>query len=241
MELFLLRHAQSSNNALVGGDEAARRVADPPLTEKGRRQAELLARSLADGGHLNGDERQDGRRRLDFLYCSAMLRALETATAVGESLGMAPHAWIDVHEVGGIWLEEEGEIRQLFGMSRRDVAGRFQDTVIDESFAEDGWWPGGLETGEERVRRAASVARALWARAEEDSRIGVVSHGGFMSELVAALIRPIGHQAGDEVAESGLYYEHDNTAMTRMHLKADKSLSIRYLNRCDHIPQELFS
>ena len=242
MEVFLIRHAQSFNNTLVSVEEAAQRVADPPLTEKGRRQAELLAPAIASGAHLNGDERDDGRSRLDFLYCSAMLRALETATPIGGSLGIAPQVWVDVHEVGGIWLEKNGAIdNQLFGMNRRDIAEQFPGVVVDESFAENGWWPGGLEPEEERVGRADTVAQTLWGRAGEDSRIGIVSHGGFMSELVTALVRGSRADRNGNLPQDGLYYEHVNTAITRMILKSDKSLSVRYLNRSDHIPQELFS
>ena len=57
MHLYIIRHAQSANNELyatTGGSKG--RQADPPLTELGHRQAQVLARALAarpDGAALN--------------------------------------------------------------------------------------------------------------------------------------------------------------------------------------------
>ena len=44
MQLYIIRHAQSYNNALTDWTE---RVSDPPLTELGEQQADLLAAYLA--------------------------------------------------------------------------------------------------------------------------------------------------------------------------------------------------
>ncbi|HLV36213.1 MAG TPA: histidine phosphatase family protein, partial [Spirillospora sp.] len=46
MEVYLIRHGQSVNNAL---GSPAGRSHDPELTEIGFRQAEILAAHLADG------------------------------------------------------------------------------------------------------------------------------------------------------------------------------------------------
>ena len=83
----------------------------------------------------------------------------------------------------------------------------------------------------------------LWARAGEDRRVGIVSHGGFMSRLVEALIAAQGHnsRSAGGLSGKGLYFEHANTAITRMELSMDGGLSIRYLNRSGHLPEEFFS
>ena len=63
MHLFIIRHGQSTNNAIsvaepgdtpTGEGEA---TFDPELTPTGRRQADLVARFLA-----RSDSRNDGRR-----------------------------------------------------------------------------------------------------------------------------------------------------------------------------------
>ena len=48
MELIIIRHGQSANNALV---DIGNREVDPPLTELGKRQAEVLAQYLSEGAN----------------------------------------------------------------------------------------------------------------------------------------------------------------------------------------------
>jgi broad specificity phosphatase PhoE len=66
MELYLIRHGQSTNNA-AQDPWTTNRVADPPLTELGRQQAQSTAESLKD-------------KTIAALYCSPYRRALATAT-----------------------------------------------------------------------------------------------------------------------------------------------------------------
>ena len=73
MELFLIRHAESTNNARKNDAE---RVADPELTQNGLLQIEYLALFLKKGLHLTRLERETNHKVLDQLYCSATLRAL---------------------------------------------------------------------------------------------------------------------------------------------------------------------
>ena len=46
MELFIIRHGQSGNNALANIRD---RSVDPPLTDLGERQAEMLGEYVARG------------------------------------------------------------------------------------------------------------------------------------------------------------------------------------------------
>ena len=66
MELILIRHGLPQ---LVEKEDGA--PADPPLSDKGRQQAELMANWLADTS-------------IDYLYTSPMLRARETAAPLGK-------------------------------------------------------------------------------------------------------------------------------------------------------------
>ena len=146
MELFIIRHAQSTNNALL---DQATRVVDPPLTEIGLRQADLVAQHLARGvDHETAAIEGQGADTpsgmgIERLYCSAMIRALQTATAIGRALDLKPHVWVDIHEEGGMWLDHgpsEG-IRGHAGMTRGEIARRFPDCVLpDDEITEQGWW-----------------------------------------------------------------------------------------------------
>lgn len=237
MELFIVRHAQSTNNALA--DETTR-VVDPPLTEIGLRQAELVAAHLANGiDHETaaiegqpGDEPGNGMR-ICRLYCSAMLRALQTATAIGQALGLRPHVWVDVHEEGGMWLdhgEPEG-IQGYPGMTREEIAARFPQVVMPSEVMHDGWWRYGRETWDAFLARADRVAGALRAQSSSTERIAVVTHGGFGAYLLRALC--------GVTADAPTFFHHDNTGITRVRFRPDGRVSIRYQNRVDHLSPDL--
>ena len=69
-------------------------------------------------------------------------------------------------------------------------------------------------------------------RAEGQERIGLVTHGGFMSLLLKALGNGLpGHRFCYE-------YEHDNTAITRIAI-APRDIVVEYVNRIEHLPDEL--
>lgn len=90
MQLYLIRHGQSLVNVVEGAD----RHRDDGLTELGRRQAQAVARCLAD--ELTG---------VDALYSSSMRRATETAAYLAGALGVA--------------VVEDDRIREM-GNNRRD-------------------------------------------------------------------------------------------------------------------------
>ena len=229
MELFLIRHGESTNNALT---DISQRVADPELTAKGRVQAERVAAYLAEGLHLAPAEREEDRPFFDRLYCSAMVRALHTAQAIGQAMESAPEIWVATHEMGGIYLDHGGERGTVGypGLTRAEIAARFPTSVAPAEVGEDGWWDAGMETEQQAQRRAMNVAADLLARAGEETRVGLVTHGGFISLLLSAL----DNQAMDDDS----YYGHENTAITRIALAPGDTV-IKYINRTEHLPDEL--
>ncbi len=84
MELYTFRHAESANNA----NPLVQRIEDPPLTERGRRQAGRMARWLPSIDS-------------DLLITSPFRRALETSRFAQEELGLLPNIWTELHEQGG--------------------------------------------------------------------------------------------------------------------------------------------
>jgi len=227
VELFLIRHGQSTNNAL---DDWTQRVEDPLLTESGLRQAEHTAAYLAAGLHLHPSNRGAPRPLLDRLYCSPMIRAMQTAQAIGKSLGVAPEVWTDIHEVGGIYLDHGARKVGYPGRVRSELARLFPECILSNDMTEDGWWNRDHEEAHQGHARAAAVARVLRDRAAEDTRIGLVSHGDFMSALLRAL--------GGLPSEAPIYYEHRNTGITCIDL-TQQGARVRYLNRVHHLPEHL--
>jgi 2,3-bisphosphoglycerate-dependent phosphoglycerate mutase len=233
MDLFIVRHGQSFNNAL---EDVKDRVEDPPLTEAGEKQAERVGEYLGGGRHLLAVERSDGNRLLDHIYCSPMLRTLQTAQPIGRALNMAPEVWVDIHEWGGIFLDhgDERGIVGYPGMNRSDIEQRFHGYVVPATISEDGWWDPsrGQEQTASAHGRAIGVAEALWERAGEESRIALVAHGGFIDSLLKALLHLLPSQ------HVGL--EHHNTAIT--HLKfTEAKLQMHYMARTEHLPDELIT
>ena len=229
MELFLIRHGESTNNALT---DVSQRVADPELTELGRAQAEQVAAYLAAGLHLTPAERAEDRPFFDQLYCSPMIRTLHTAQAIGQAMELRSDIWADIHEMGGIFLDHGGErgVVGYPGLTRAEIAARFPTSVASAEVGEDGWWDAGKETDQQAQRRAVGVAADLRARAGEETRIGFVTHGGFMSLLLSAL--------GNQAMDDGSYYAHKNTGITHIAL-APGTTVIKYLNRTEHLSDEL--
>ncbi len=84
MQLYLIRHAESENNARPGH----LRVEDPAITATGQLQAKHLAQWLTT-------------LRFDLLVTSPFLRTLQTTRAVLEQSRCTTEIWHDVFERGG--------------------------------------------------------------------------------------------------------------------------------------------
>lgn len=93
MELWLIRHGQSANNALEqqAGDPSGR-LPDPPLTALGHEQARRLAGWAAqgDGGPVT------------HLYSSLTTRAVQTAAPLAGVLGLPVRGLAAAYECGGL-------------------------------------------------------------------------------------------------------------------------------------------
>jgi 2,3-bisphosphoglycerate-dependent phosphoglycerate mutase len=102
--LILVRHGQSEANA-------ANRFtgwSNPPLTERGREEAAILARRLMDAGVLP-----------DRVFCSALQRSADTARIM-----LATMAREDVPLVCNLALNER-DYGGLAGMNKAEAAERF--------------------------------------------------------------------------------------------------------------------
>ena len=245
MELYIIRHAQSSNNALA---DPINRVADPPLTDLGRRQAQRLATHLASEPHpeqRHGRDPEDthvetvrgyGIRRL---YCSAMHRSLETASAIGTAVGIAPEVWVDIHERGGIFLAHRDDrgVVGYPGKTRSQIAKEFPTVVPGDGVREDGWWDParGEEDWADCQGRAVRVCDRLWecVNGGEEGPIAIVSHGDFIQALMKAIL--------GRIPASNLAFYHFNTAITRVDLEPVDRVIVRYVNRVPHLTQDLVS
>ncbi|MGA1199481.1 MAG: histidine phosphatase family protein [Candidatus Latescibacterota bacterium] len=220
MELYLIRHGQSQNNAWGDSDK---RVADPALTEIGHQQAQLVADHVRDADQLEAGKGYG----FDRLFCSAMLRTLQTTAPIAKALNLTAEIWLDWHEEGGIWLEEDGETKGFPGLTRKEVEEQFPNFKIPDTFAHDGWWNRSRETLDEMAERAKRVAAVIENEfVGQEIRIACVTHGAFANVLIQTLV------SGGVLP--GVYFGHYNTGISRIDF-ADM-VRPRFINRTEHLP-----
>lgn len=158
----MIRHGQSTWNR----EHRIQGQLDPPLSEDGRRQAELLAARLAD-------------RRFVAAYTSDLKRASQTAEVIAMPSGIRPQPHRGLREVFlGDWE----------GLRTEEIAQRFPESWA--SWVEEPDWdsvPGGEGGAAFETRVAATLDEIFSRHAAGD--VLVVTHGGVIQ---IALHRVIG-------------------------------------------------
>ncbi|MFQ6057285.1 MAG: histidine phosphatase family protein [Anaerolineae bacterium] len=161
MQLILIRHGESTWN------DAGRIQGwtDSPLTERGRRQSEKLAKHLA---HLP----------IAALYTSSLKRALETARIIAHTLNLP----LTVDER----LREYG-LGELEGLTIEEVKERYP--AIYRGWQETTRWiplPG--EEGRAVFAQRVRAAMADIVKGHPDGTVAVITHGGAIGVFLAGLL-----------------------------------------------------
>lgn len=144
--VFYVRHGHPS-------PAVSRAQPDPSLSSRGQRQAQAAAERLSD---------RAGRPRV---LSSPARRALQTATIIGERLGVAVVVDSDLSEIGGAGDADDVTRRRVSHQWRNgDRAARH---------------PGGETLGEALDRFTAVLSRAVEAYPGDD--LVMVSHGAFLA------------------------------------------------------------
>ncbi len=176
MELIFIRHGEPDWT----GDEST--LHDPPLTARGRRQAELTAERIATERDVPTD-----------LVVSPALRSQETAGPLADRTGLTIHTVDDLLELGmpsraGL-TEEEGQQLQddsfnrppsqwWDGLDGGESFGHFHDRVIGAL----------LEVLDDRGIRSDMDHERLWSIDDPDRRIVIVAHGGTNGVSIGSLL-----------------------------------------------------
>lgn len=240
MQLYFIRHGQSQNNALWEQTQDVNSfIVDPELTEIGHRQADLLATFLSQSQPKHGDPKWDPQNLTGFgithLYTSLMLRAVQTGNAISKRLGLPLKAWIDLHERGGLVLDElphEDPVGYP-GPNRQFFETHHPHLVLPDELGQEGWWNRPWENQVQRRERAARVAAELLKRhGDSDDRVAIVSHGGFYIHLISALF--------GFSDESGWWFLMNNTSISRIDFFSQE-IQLIYHNRVAHLPAALIT
>lgn len=220
MEIYLIRHGQSTNNAGLA------HVADPPLSHLGKQQAYHVGKALQ-------------REGISRLYCSPMLRALQTAEVIGGMLSLAPHIYIGLHEWDGIWEESVGRFgATLPGLTRSEMKEVCPNVVLPQDVTGAGWLFSQWENVELMLRQADQNATSFITHLQtihnqSDERVAAISHGGFLSTLIGTFF---GLPSNDD---SDRFAQH-NAAISKIR-STTRGTQLRYSDRIYHLPKGMIT
>ncbi|MDH3631190.1 MAG: histidine phosphatase family protein [Gammaproteobacteria bacterium] len=242
--LYLIRHAQSANNEIWdGSDHMAGRKPDPEITTIGHRQAETLAGHLA---HPQAEPRQHpfGQAEefhfgLTHVYCSLMTRSILTAEYIAAACELELHALSDIFEKFGIYdVDGDGNLQGLPGPGRDYFEQRFPRLGLPEEFNDEGWWSRPVENEAAFIARMQKVVNEFRQRLDQsDESIALVAHGDFIDQFVNELMGVVRHQPNYDNHWVANWAFH-NTSISRIDF-VNGSHNVVYMNRIDHLPNEL--
>lgn len=222
MQLFLIRHAQSENNA----KPIFERVEDPGITAVGRLQAEHLASWLRT-------------MKFDELITSPVLRALQTTRHISDATGHHVHVWADVFEEGGIYPGHGPRATTgAPGLKRSDVilhvAASEQDCTLDDSIAESGWWANrDRESPEQATARAKAVKqRLIRTFGTSEKAVVAITHADFKRKLLAQIL--------GEKFDPDEFGKLCNTGITKLTREKGR-FRLEWFNSVSHLPAKLIT
>lgn len=241
MQLYFIRHAQSTNNLLWEQTSASNgRSMDPELTEKGWRQARRLAKFLRENQSPRPTDTHNSQNGYGFglthLYSSLMVRAVATGSQVAQVLNMPLNGWLDLHEEGGIYMNDpvSGEPVGYPGKTQAYFAANYPGLILQEGLATEGWWNRPYEPPVERLERAMRFKDELLSKhGNTNDRVAVFSHGGFYNVFMR-------HILGIPAEADNLWFVLNNTAITRIDFSADEMIVV-YMNRAEFLSADLIT
>lgn len=221
MWLTLVRHAEPAY--VVDGISWT----DPPLTDRGREQAVLLAKRVAEWN-------------IDEIWVSTMVRARQTAEPVAEAAGVEPQVmhWLCEIRNPPEWDGSPAdEIEEFFANAQdRSVEEMWEGAPGGESFRD---FRHRIHGGLEETFAARGVVPAggmhLWDGLD-DRRVVVVAHGGTNALIVGKLL------GVDPTPWEWDRFTHVHTGVSRLLSQPTAghySWSLRALSDRSHLPPDM--
>jgi probable phosphoglycerate mutase len=165
-EVLLIRHGQQQVD--FGGPVGS--AIDPPLSERGRMQAELLGQALST-------------RRIDAIYASHLLRAQQTAAPIAKHQGgMAITIVEDLREVE-IFREVPPDQAAVEFVGRAYMNGLRQRMLTEKSWDV---YPHSESSFDFRKRTINAIEGII--ADHEGQRVAVVCHGGVINAYAGHVI-----------------------------------------------------
>ena len=199
MKLILVRHGETQLNK----DGRIQGIGGAPLNEEGRGQAQAAARAL--------------KADLPFvLYTSTVVRALDTARIISDSLNV-PFELLD-----GL---QEADAGQLDGLTGTEMRQRYPEfTRLWDKDSATAQMPGGESMVDVQLRAWRAVMNL--AESHPDSTVVAVSHNFTIKSIICKVLNiPLG---------TSRQLRHDLGAITRLDVRGDQSLVVS-LNENGHL------
>jgi probable phosphoglycerate mutase len=193
-EILLIRHGQSAPFLDGVLFELVDGQGDPPLSDHGHAQAQMIATRLAEVP-------------IDAIYVTTLRRTHQTIEPLARYLGLQPKVESDLREVHlGEW---EG------GLYRQKAAERHP--VFAEMNASQDWAkvPGGESSAALRTRVRSAIERIH--DGHQGQRVVVVSHGGAIGAIMAEATgaRSLAFASADNASISHLVIHGDRWIVRR--------------------------
>jgi len=214
MRLYLIRHAESENNA----KPEAERVEDPAITTRGHLQADCLGRWLQT-------------LSIDCLLTSPFRRTLQTTRYATDRTGQSAEIWTDVFERGGCYRGWGNNIQGGIGCNRDQIIEHLPGAMVPAGIDTEGWWNGRPpESDAAALTRAQQVTQKFVDRFgnSNDSVVAII-HAEFKRHLLAEML----HGQADAEQFGPLC----NVGITLLEHDA-RGWRLQWLNSVSHLPAD---
>lgn len=163
MKIYLIRHGES----ILNGENRIQGQSDPALSPAGIRQVEILTKSLS-------------KDKYEFIYCSELLRAKQTAEVISVHLGLPISFHKDLAEIYlGEWEgKTPDEVNLEYSESYKKWRKNPTKTLIP-----------GAENIPEFRKRINSVFKKILKSHKEDDNVIIVSHAGTITAIIAYILK----------------------------------------------------
>lgn len=209
LNLLYIRHGESYGNLSAQPSTAVFDPENPPLSERGRVQAELLGERLSKG-------------RLDAIYSSPLERAVQTAYEAAKRQNDMPIILLPD-------IMEAGTAPDYKGCSQKLLASEYPLAVpcITEPSPAGGMLTLGEESEQQRAGRARRVVKFFRHKYTGGETVAVFSHGTFFRYFIcAALNIPVSDK---------LRFSSFNSGVTKFKFYDGGSVKLSYSNDTSHL------
>lgn len=201
MKIYLIRHGES----ILNGEDKIQGQIDSALSPAGIHQAELLAKSLQ-------------KDKYNFIYCSELLRAKQTAEIISVQLGLPISFHKDLAEIYlGEW---EGKTPEEVNLTYDGGYKKWQKNPTRTLIP-------GAENIPEFKQRINKVFKSIIKNHKDGDNLIIVAHAGTITAIIAYILKGNFDKLITNMSLT-------NTGITYLH-RYNKKLYVTGINDASHL------